>query len=251
MNKPLPDKVGGVTVERKNVLTEESILSRPRKAVLHTTEGSFESAMAVFAGANQPNVLFGRDKDKKLRIVEYGGIGKMGRALAHPAGTPETNRACVFQIEVAGFRQIGAEIKTAPNSKTMDDEFRKVLAAIWAEVAKLGGVPLVRGGNGTRSLARWTTKPGWFGHVETPFNDHTDPGGHEYPKTFALAQPADQFRLYLFDGEGKELDHSPRFKKGELDSMMRFTVGGKNFEDELRPELWDDGDVVLRLRKDT
>lgn len=250
MNKPLPDKVGGVSVERVPTLTEESILSFPRKAVLHTTEGSFESAMAVFAAHNQPNVLFGRDSSKKFRIIEYGGIGKMGRALEHPAGTPETNRACVFQIEVAGFRQIGKEILLSPDKKEMDLEARKVLAAIWAQVAKLGGVPLVRGGNGTRSLSNWTTKPGWFGHVEVPNNDHSDPGGHEYKKTFLLAEPEDSYRLFLFDGEGNELEHSPRFKKGELDSMMRFTVGGRNFEDEVRPELWDDGDVVLRLKKD-
>ena len=249
MNRPLPDVVGGVIVERHHVLNEESNLAFTRKAVLHTTEGTFESAMAVFAGGNQPNVLLGRDSKRKIRLVEYGGVGVMARALLHPAGTPETNRACMFQIEVAGFRQIGKEILLTPDKGVMDEEFRKVLAAVWQQVAKLGGVPLVRGGNNSRSLQNWTKHKGWFGHVEVPNNDHSDPGGHDYDKTFQMAIPEPEYRLILKNGEGAELERSAKFRKGELASLMKFTVGDRDFEDDVRPELWDDGDVVLKLER--
>lgn len=249
MDRPLPKQVAGITVERKHVLDEESNLAFTRKAVLHTTEGSFESALAVFEGGNQPNVLMGRDAKGKMRIVEYGGVGVMARALLHPPGTPETNRACVFQIEVAGFRQTAAEILVAPNKKVMDDSFRSVLAALWQQAAKLGGVPLVRGGDGSRSLSHWTQHKGWFGHVEVPNNDHTDPGGHEYDKTFQMAIPEPEYRLILKNGEGAELERSAKFRKGELASLMKFTVGDRDFEDDVRPELWDDGDVVLKLER--
>lgn len=250
MNRPLPDKVAGITVERKHVLTEEVPLSFTPKAVLHTTEGSLESAMTVFGTRDQPNLLIGRDsKSGKVRLIEYGGVGLMARALLHPIGTPETNRACRYQIEVAGFRQIGAEIKLTPDQKTMDAEFRKVLAEVWAFVSKEGGVPLKRGGDGSRSLSNWTTKSGWFGHVEVPNNDHTDPGGHDYAKTFALAASPDKYQLHVMSGEGQELSHSEKFTKGELGDLMTFALGAKDPEAAVRRELWDDHDVILRLKK--
>lgn len=246
MNRPLPDKVAGIVVERRHVLSEEVSLSAfTPKAAQHTTEGSLESAMAVFSAENEPNLLAGRDANRKIRLIEYGGIGLMARALEHPTGTPETNRACRYQVEIAGFRQEKSEILLTPDMHVLDDAFREVLAEVYALVAKIGGVPLKRGGDGSRSLTNWTTRSGWFGHIEVPNNDHTDPGGYNYEKTFALAMPKDEFRLYLMDGEGKELAHSSKFQKGDMQLAERLP----NFADEMRPELWDDRDVKIRLKK--
>src|SRR4051812_50207743 len=94
MNRLLPDTVAGVTVERRHVLSEEVSLSAfTPKAAQHTTEGSLESAMAVFSAANQPNLLIGRDAKRNIRLVEYGGIGVMAPAPGHPAGTAGEKRA--------------------------------------------------------------------------------------------------------------------------------------------------------------
>lgn len=183
----LPDVVGGVHVERKH--QGGFIPTTGKRAVLHTTEGGFEGSDSVLvANGVWPNAMFGRDKTGKLRIIEYAPIGAMGKALANPPGGVETNTRASYQIEVVGFRQLTGEIRMSPGMKAMTDAERKVLAALMVEVKKTAGVPLARGGDGSRSVANWMNHNGWFGHVEVPENDHTDPGAHQYNKTFAMAR---------------------------------------------------------------
>lgn len=191
MRVALPAIVGGVSVERRpaSFLSAEADASAPRKGITHTTEGSFESAHAVFLQSNAPHVLIGRDSSRKLRIIEYAPIGVMAHALKNVSGGVETNRLAVFQVEIAGFRQVNADPLLAPGKIPMDDAFRRVLAELMAEVNRLGGVPLKRGGDGTRSLSRWKGNAGWFGHLEVPENDHTDPGALNYARLFAMAAP--------------------------------------------------------------
>lgn len=192
MRVRLPNTVGGIKVERivpSGQILEDVIMGSPPKAVVHDTEGSLESALAKFRSIDWPHSLIGRDTAKKIRIFEFAPMGAMGRALAHPLGTPETNRVVRVQVEIAGFRRIGKELLLAPDKKVMDNDFRNVLAELYEQFHVRAGVPLVRGGNGTRSMTRWLNKPGFFGHVEVPNNDHTDPGGHDYQKTFDLIPP--------------------------------------------------------------
>lgn len=188
MRKQLPDVVGGVRVERVHVsyLGAESDASRPRKAAMHTTEGSFESAHSIFLRENAPNVLIGYDANRKLRVIEYAPIGVMAHALRHLV-PPETNRWCVYQVEIAAFRQLSSNPLLAPDKRQWNDEIANLLAAIMGVVKEKGAVPLRRGGDGTRSLSNWTTQPGWFGHLEVPGNDHTDPGALRYAPLFKLA----------------------------------------------------------------
>lgn len=250
MNILLPDKVGGIVVERDHVpyLGEESLLSVPRKGALHTTEGSFESADSEFKTKFAPNALLGRDAKKKLRLIEYAGIGVMAHALFNESGGVETNRVVHYQVEIAGFRQLDQEILLSPDMGQLDPQFRQVLAALMEIVAQRGGVPLQRGGDGTRSLSNWKNHAGWFGHVEVPENDHTDPGKHQYAKDFAIALADDtQFRVVLMDGEGHQLAQSRTFIRGQLAARLDTIL--KSFSDEIRPELWNDRDCVLRLKK--
>ena len=104
---PCPHPAGGVD------------LSRPRTGVLHTTEGSFASALSEFKDHYAPHFLVGPG-----RIVQLVPLGAMAAALENHAGGVETNRWAVAQIEVAGKSQ------TSPYS--FDAKTNDALASLMA-----------------------------------------------------------------------------------------------------------------------
>lgn len=70
------------------------------KGILHTTEGTFTSAHSIFrTGSDIPHVLI--DLSTR-RVIQYAALDRCVKTLAHPSGTPETNRAGCRQIEIAG-----------------------------------------------------------------------------------------------------------------------------------------------------
>src|SRR5438105_4301412 len=71
----------------------------PHKAaagVMHTTEGSFDSALREFKTKFAPHFLVGA-----RRIIQFGPLGVASHALEHKKGTIETNRWARVQIEIA------------------------------------------------------------------------------------------------------------------------------------------------------
>lgn len=81
------------------------------KLVLHTTEGNGFGAMdAVLTSKDaQPHVLI--DPGTR-RVKQYIPLNEYARALEHPIGTPDTNRARCVQVEIVGF--------AAPNKSARD-----------------------------------------------------------------------------------------------------------------------------------
>ena len=173
------DVVAGTKVERVPVSylgSTEVPTSVPRKAVMHTTEGSFESALSEFKTKYAPTFLVGYDKNGTFRIVQFAPIGVMTHALENPAGGVETNRWAMAQVETAAYSSTVADPRMSPSKAPMSAEFRTKLAVLMDEIRKVAGVPLQKGGNGTRNVTNWKTKPGWYGHSEVPENSHWDPG---------------------------------------------------------------------------
>lgn len=184
---------------------------KPPMGVLHTTEGGWSSAMAVFKQHYAPHFLVG-----PRRIAQLVPLGKMSTALEHPGGYPETNRVCRAQIEVVSFS------KTTPykfDAGTMD-----ALASLMAALKDEAQIPLTRPWpeampalpwatiRFSRRQSKWGSESGWYGHVEVPGNRHWDPGWLQWDELMWLARskdtapPPDRYHIKLRDENGKEYE---------------------------------------------
>jgi hypothetical protein len=151
----------------------------PPKGLLHRTEGSsIDGAIGAFRTTGSwPTIT--ADSDARRKVQHYP-LSISARALAHPAGSIETNRANVVQIEWVGF------------SADSPDEAADHLAWLGAEVvgpaSRARGIPITcdvqfvgSDGYGTGAPQRlddgaWLAYSGWLGHQHVPHNDHWDPG---------------------------------------------------------------------------
>lgn len=118
-------------------------------------------------------------------------LTRAARALEHPRGTPETNRAGVIQIEIIGSADLAFSKKHG--YLFMPSLTQAQLSTIGALVAKIRaavpGVPLAstvdwvhhpRPGYGAGyprlTTAQFSTYRGILGHQHVPNNSHGDPG---------------------------------------------------------------------------
>lgn len=159
-------------------------LSVPRKGVLHTTEGSWAGSLAVFRSRGTPTFMVGRDSASRLRLAQFMPLGEMALTLVDRSGGVRTNRLAIVQIEIVGFAQRDPWLP--------DEATTRLLAGLMRVCREQAGIPLRRGGDGSRSPATWTTRAGWFGHSEVPENDHWDPGALQWERLFALAGGAER-----------------------------------------------------------
>jgi hypothetical protein len=205
-------KVGGLTVEKcvrdggklpnVKLLGSRASLFVPAKGVQHTTEGHWAGSLSRFVNdTGTPTFMMGYETLKvssghltnlpamsttRIRIAQFAPIGDAVLTLKNAAGGTETNRECHVQIELTGTCVVGTN---GSGPWLPPDPVLKVLADLYKQIEAAIGIPLQRGGNGTRSLARWDGASGWFGHGEVPENDHTDPRSLKYDSIFALASP--------------------------------------------------------------
>ena len=171
-----PDSDGFMDGVERVVLEDAGphVAGRP-KLCWHSTEGStIEGAISAYrAKRSSPHFTIDPGRD---RIVQHISIFKSGRALMHPSGTPETNRARTIQVEIVG--------NAAQMDQLSPDELRSLTRlARWIE--RNAGVPstcdveFVRFPAGVpRRLQgqRWLDYSGHHGHMHVPANDHEDPG---------------------------------------------------------------------------
>lgn len=183
-------KVGPYTVEKiicpgQNRLVD---LTKPRVAVIHTTEGYWSGSLAVFKQSNAPHFLV-----DKGRIAQLLPLGWIGAALENASGGVETNGWAVAQIEVVGFSKATPWVFP---KETMD-----VLANLMYALKLECDVPFFRPFPDTmpplpwattdfsrRKSGKWGTTAGWFGHVEVPENSHWDPGALDWSQLIAAAK---------------------------------------------------------------
>ncbi len=176
-------------------LTSHVDRSKPPAGVMHTTEGSFDSALKEFKTKFAPHFLVG-----KGRIIQFCPLGKAAHALEHHKGTVETNLWARVQIEVAAKSKLAL---WQPDNETFD-----TLASLLAMVSDAANIPLRRlwpdvlakkvvwatASNPRRRQNVWGKEAGWFGHIEVPGNSHWDPGSLNYTALFTRAQ--ELFRLH-------------------------------------------------------
>lgn len=148
-----------------------------KKIVPHTTESPAEAvdAMVAVVGAKRaaPHFVFGYRKGYKFPVVvQCVALDQAARTLIHAPGTPETNRANAYQIEICGY---------TAHTKDWPENYLKGLANLWRMIHLVTGAPL----NVPRSFRnpRRYTGSGWYnakgivGHCHCPGNFHTDPTG--------------------------------------------------------------------------
>jgi hypothetical protein len=192
LTRALMYRVGADTVPRLNEAVDQH---RPAAGVMHTTEGTYASAMDVFRKHFAPHFLVGAG-----RITQLVPLGMMSAALEHHKGAVETNKWARVQIEVASYSKLEPWL---PGSETFD-----ALAALLFVLQFAAGIPLRRSyaddlegkttwateSNPRRQHSKWGKEAGWFGHVDIPGNSHWDPGSLKYAVLFNRArQMAEQW----------------------------------------------------------
>lgn len=154
----------------------------PYRGVLHTTEGdSYAGALAAYkASGNSPHFTV-----SAAGVWQHVALDRAAKALAHPAGTVETNRQSAIQIEIVGH---------AANPSLPLGQLVPLMRWIEAQTGivpvapKFLPYPASYGASSVRFTARtWLGFAGWCGHQHVPGNDHGDPGAID---TASLFPPA-------------------------------------------------------------
>jgi hypothetical protein len=138
------------------------------KLVWHTTEGT---SLPRYAGSAPHFTLNPRTGELWQHIP----IDRAAKALRHPAGTPETNKARAIQVELIGF--------AGTTQDWSDGEYARIASlARWIEpnarVPRKCTVTFTGSNVSPRRLSwsEWMTYTGHLGHQHVPANDHWDPG---------------------------------------------------------------------------
>lgn len=146
-----------------------SYIEAENKLLWHTTEGF---GLPHYVGSN-PHFTF---NPKTGQLWQHQPITEPAKALLHPAGTPETNRARVIQVELIGF---------AAQTHTWTDEVYARIAALARWIEKNAGVPrksdVAFTSTSTHQATRLTGQEfikyqGHLGHEHAANNLHWDPG---------------------------------------------------------------------------
>jgi hypothetical protein len=146
------------------------VTSKP-KLVWHTTEGS---SLPVYQGT-APHFTLDRVSGKLWQHIP---INRAARALLHPAGVVDTNRAHAIQVELIGFAKDTANWSDATYARIA--ELARWIEAN-ADVQRRCGVKFFAGTARLNGQA-WLDYSGHCGHSHVPGNDHTDPGNFQISK---------------------------------------------------------------------
>lgn len=171
-------------------------LSKPPVGVGHTTECDFESALAKFEHIDAPNFLIGRDKNGKLRIVQFVELGRVAAALEHHTGAVETNRWARAQIELVAFSK---KTPWLPADKELLDAFTQLVAILnqrceiplhrpFPDAMIPSGITWATQENPRRLAGHWGSLAGWWNHLEVPGNDHWDMGSFRWTPVLKTAR---------------------------------------------------------------
>lgn len=157
----------------------------------HTVEGSSTAgAVGAYRATRSWPTLTAEWTGTRLRVAQHMPLNLAARALEHPAGTPETNRAGFAQIEHVGFTDDAYRARVGASPSLHVSRWP---AARWAAIGALcREIEAVTGCPASTSigLAKWRNPNGWrhdprafvsymghSAHVFAPNNHHVDGTG--------------------------------------------------------------------------
>lgn len=163
-----------------------------KKIVWHTTETAWDTFVGVRdgfinksrlgQGVESHLLIGGGEKGSKVSVAQFVPFNRSSRALKHPSGTSETNRANAIQIEICGF---AAESGEWPDSRYK--ALANLLQLINHRRPTANYVPRAFTNDKRFTSGGFVTVRGHVGHKHVPFNDHTDPGdGFKIHRIFEL-----------------------------------------------------------------
>lgn len=180
--------------------------SAPARGVVHTTEGSFDSAMSVFRSRlAAPQLMMEPWPDgRKVQLID---LSRNGYALKRNGAQATNGMGHCAQIELVGY---AGQAHTWPTSwlENVADMVKQVSDAlgirVWGETCYGAGAGWILASPYARqrySAAKWAGFDAWCGHQHVPGNDHWNPGGLDLPRICEMAQgaPIPDFRELLED----------------------------------------------------
>jgi N-acetylmuramoyl-L-alanine amidase len=159
---------------------------QPALIVIHSTEGT--GTTDYQDGQVAPHFTLDPETGQ---IWQHISLAYAARALAHPSGTPETNRAGTVQIEVIGtcdpdHRGDAGWTYLPDMDAAMAGRVRKLLDMIHAAIPAIPLTtsvtfepypePSYGGGHPRLSTSAFASAKGLIGHQHVPNNSHGDPG---------------------------------------------------------------------------
>lgn len=172
-----------------------SMIGGPSKLVWHTTEGyTARDAIGAMRERDSWAHLTVTYESGTFRAWQHIQLDRAARALQHPTGTVQTNRAGRFcvQVEVVAF---------AAHAPQLRREYLAGLAQLARAVEHQTGIPRRStvqwlpypdsyGANGVRlTPGAWLAYAGHLGHQHVPSNSHGDPGALNIGAILALPPP--------------------------------------------------------------
>ena len=173
------------------------VAATPWRLVLHTTEGSWESAMSVFHSRMvAPHMMYDPVSRRRVQFID---LDRSAYALRHQG--PETNRAHCIQVELIGFADRPFTGELADRIGT--DLLAPVLAAKPITTRHptfygpgCGWVLASSSARQRMGSAEWLGFDGICGHQHVPGNEHWDPGAIDIDRIITAAtQGADMTTL--------------------------------------------------------
>jgi hypothetical protein len=189
-NATLPsDKHWGLDINVTAMTATGTYAQATPKLVWHTTEGADFDAMVrvLIQKAAQPHVVIDPHSGRVRQMIP---LDQYARALEHPQGTPETNRAHCIQVEICGFAKDSANW---PNAYYEHLGALAVLLEHRQGIARVSTCPFANTPHRLSPQAFVSAK-GHFGHQHVPSQPagHWDPGHLDIDKLFGCMHHAEQ-----------------------------------------------------------
>lgn len=197
--------------------------------ILHTTQGSWKSALATFASepGKAPHVLI--DPTTRSSKTYQPDFTKPSKSLKNlPGGVETNNRGGVVQVEIVGF---------VDNVPSYSDSWYQTLADMLLPICRMGNIPVkfpCSFVNPQRlSFDAWNAVEGIIGHCHVPENDHMDPG--DISKLIPIMLGVDEMaRINDLGQAGITLDQIYINKTGKPCPLDVRQSWGKDFEEKLK-----------------
>lgn len=161
--------------------------------VVHTTEGGWESAMAVFRSRMvAPHVMVDPVTRRRAQFIP---LDRSAYALVNDNGGVETNRHGARQIEVVGYADRTQDMPADQQEWLAVEVLRPISEAVGITGPGLecfgvdaGWVLATPTARQRMSFDAWNRFGGWCGHQHVPENSHWDPGALDLPAIVRIAQ---------------------------------------------------------------